>query len=123
MEREEFLSRVASYAALATADQAEQVTNTVLGTLGDRITAGQAQDLAAYLPTELAAALVATSNSAGAFGRGEFVRRVAGHDGVERGDAELRARAVLRALYEAVPDGEAGDTFAQLPADLYELFR
>lgn len=123
MDREEFLARVATYAALDDGAQAGQATDTVLGTLGNRITAGQAHDLAAYMPVELGASLTATTNNAGAFDSEEFIARVAEHDGTDRDTADLRVRGVLRTLREAVPENEAADTFAQLPRDLYALFR
>lgn len=45
------------------------------------------------------------------------------HEGTDRLTADLHARAVLRTLREAVSGNEAADTFAQLPRELYELFR
>lgn len=123
MELDEFLTRVANNATLPSTEYARQTTDTVLGTLGNRITAGQAHDLAAYLPAELGASLTATSNNAGSFGREEFLTRVAEHEETDRITADLRIRAVLRALREAAPENEAADTFAQLPRELYDLFR
>lgn len=123
MDREEFLNRVTSYGDLPSVEHAEQLTDTVLGTVGNRITAGQAHDLATYLPAEIGASLTATTNNAGAFGREEFLTRVAEYEDTDQLTADLRTRAVLRTLHEAVPENEAADTFAQLPRELYELFR
>ncbi len=122
MDREEFLARVAQYAALPAGQDAETVATTVLTTLGQRLSGGQGDDLAAYLPLEMAAALKGTGGQAGPFDRDEFLTRIADQEGVDTATADHHARAVLRTAGEAVPDAEVDDTFAQLPGTLTNMF-
>ena len=62
-------------------EAAERIEHATLRTLADRISGGEAQDLAAQLPAPLQDDLRTPREDAEAFGVDEFVRRVA-----ERGD-------------------------------------
>jgi uncharacterized protein (DUF2267 family) len=119
---EEFLSRVQLRAGLDR-KAAEMVTQAVLSTLADRITRGEADDLAAELAPELRPWLLLTGPAAERFSAREFIRRVArkipdlGEDQVERA-----VTAVLATLREAVSPKEVRDMFSQLPDDILDLF-
>jgi uncharacterized protein (DUF2267 family) len=121
---EEYAAAVAERAGLDDA-AARRAVDAVLDALGERITHGQAEDLAAWLSAELREAL----ERGNARGRGEgrplsvteFERRVADHEGVSPEVAREHARAVLAVLRESVPEKEFSDTVAQLPADYRPL--
>jgi uncharacterized protein (DUF2267 family) len=91
-----------------------------LATLAERLDRGEARDLAAEVPPELAAWL-ATNTPAARFGVDEFIRRVADREGVDAATAERDARAVFTALGYAVSPGELSDVAAQLPKEIAGL--
>lgn len=84
-----------------------------LQTLAERISAGEARQLAAQLPPELAPWLNSDSRSE-SFDADEFVRRVAGREEVDLSTAERDARIVLAALSLAVSPGELLDVASEL---------
>jgi uncharacterized protein (DUF2267 family) len=94
--------------------RAEHAIAATLATLADRLTAGQARDLAAQLPAEVAPWL-ATTDRPEPFDVVEFVRRVAEREGVDPATAERDARAVFGALGRAVSADELADMAAELP--------
>ncbi|MEA2289988.1 MAG: hypothetical protein QOD55_1985 [Solirubrobacteraceae bacterium] len=121
---DEFVTRVADRTGLD-ADAARRAVDAVLDALGERITDGQAEDLAAWLPDELREPLE-RGNARGKgegrpLSRVEFERRVSDHEGVSPEVAREHARAVLAVLRESVPEKEFSDTVAQLPADYRPL--
>jgi uncharacterized protein (DUF2267 family) len=119
MDHERFLSIVAQAAGIDR-DQAEGAVRAALQTLGERISAGEARDLAEQLPPE-AAPWLATTGPAEPFDRAELLRRVAAREGVDLETAERHVRAVLDALAQAVSGSELSDLTAQLPADFAPL--
>jgi uncharacterized protein (DUF2267 family) len=104
-------------------EEAERAARATLATLGERITGGEAEDVARFLPRELRPILESASALAEPFDMEEFVRRVARREGVDEATARLHARAVFVALGRAVAPGELGDMAAQLPKDFDELLR
>jgi uncharacterized protein (DUF2267 family) len=117
---ERFITTVAQKARLSW-EAAERAAVATLSTLADRLSAGEARDLAAYLPAELRAAL-ATDDRAEPFRVDQFLRRVAQREGIDDlQDAERHARAVLTALAREVPPGEWKDMTAELPNDFEPL--
>lgn len=116
MKYQEYIDAVADRADV-TFEEAELLSYATLQTLGERISAGEARDLAAQLPKGLQEAMSKPEELAEPFGLGEFIRRVsirAGVDPVLAGDA---VRATLTTLREAVTDGEFDDILAQLPKE------
>jgi uncharacterized protein (DUF2267 family) len=95
----------------------------VLRTLAERITAGEARDIAAFLPPELGRYLEMAPEPAEPFDRATFVRRVADREGVDQETAERHALAVFRALGVAVAPGELRDMAAQLPKDFEDVLQ
>jgi uncharacterized protein (DUF2267 family) len=106
-----------------TPTEAERAARAVLETLAERITGGEARDLAVFLPRELRGLLEVTPEQAEAFTLGEFLRRVAEREGVDEDAAEEHTRAVLTALAVAVAPGELGDMVAQLPREFAPLLK
>jgi len=95
-------------------DEAERAVRATLTTLAERISAGEARDLAAQLPPELAPWLNVDKRSE-RFDVDEFLRRVAERSGAD-GDAALRrARSVFAVLGQAIAASELDDVVSELP--------
>ena len=121
MNYDTFIDRVGQRAKLSS-EQAVDLTRATLETLADRITGGEALDLAAQLPKPLQALLRKTRESADSFGVGEFVGQVAERASVDEMTARDGARAVFVTLHEAITGGEFDDVMAQLPEEFEDLF-
>jgi uncharacterized protein (DUF2267 family) len=119
VDAEHFLDLVRD-AVATTRDGAERATRATLQTLGERITAGEARDLATQLPPEIAPWLAPTG-AAEPFDVDEFLARVARREGTDLATAERHAAAVFTALGQAVAGDELDDVAAQLPADYAAL--
>jgi uncharacterized protein (DUF2267 family) len=102
-------------------DQAEHVAHATLKTLADRITGGEAEDLAAQLPTPLKDDLHKEQENAEAFDVDEFVRRVSERAHVDESTARTGAVATMITVSEAVTPGEFDDITSQLPQEYREL--
>jgi uncharacterized protein (DUF2267 family) len=92
-----------------------------LTTLGERIQAGEAEDLAASLPMEIDRFLTA-AESGQRFDYAEFVARVADREGVDRSEAAYHSKRVLELVAESVAPGEIAQVRGQLPEDFEPLF-
>jgi uncharacterized protein (DUF2267 family) len=119
---DDFIGAVGRRAGVST-EQATAITRATLQTLADRISGGQANDLADQLPDGLEDHLrkPPTREFAEPFGLGDFVQRVSARAGVDRALASAGVRAVLSTLREAVPGDEFEDTVAQLPKEFWEV--
>jgi uncharacterized protein (DUF2267 family) len=120
MKYEEFIAHVAQNAELSEEDAAT-LTRATLATLAERISGGEAQDLAAQLPAALQTALISAHENAEAFSFKEFVDRTAERAGTDTDVAEVAIAAVLATLRDAVTPGEFDDVLSQLPADFHRL--
>ncbi|HEV7825309.1 MAG TPA: DUF2267 domain-containing protein [Mycobacteriales bacterium] len=120
MDDQEFLSSVAQRANVEP-ETARVYASATLTTLAERISGGEARDLAAQLPKSMKDPLCAGDEPAEAFGADEFVRRVSDRTHVDPGQAEDAARAVLVTVREAVSPGEFDDVTSQLPQDYRTL--
>jgi uncharacterized protein (DUF2267 family) len=118
-ELDRFLTTVQQKAGLSR-DAAERATRAALETLADRLSAGEARDIAAQLPPELAPWL-ATDSGAEPFDVDEFLRRMAQREAVDLSVAERHAHAVFDALGRTVSADEIADMKAQLPKDFAPL--
>lgn len=98
--------------------QTERAVAATLATLAERISGGEAEDIAEQLPAELRRMLADGSN-AQAFDLEEFLRRVAEREGVTLDSAEPHARAVFSALGRAV--SRVADMASELPKDFEPL--
>jgi uncharacterized protein (DUF2267 family) len=116
---ERFITTVQQKAAVGR-EAAERAARATLQTLAERLSQGEARDLAAQLPPPLAGWLF-TDTDAAPFGAAEFVRRVAERTGVDFETAERQARAVFTALGRAVSRSEIDDMTAELPHDFAPL--
>jgi uncharacterized protein (DUF2267 family) len=118
-ESEQFL-RIVQDAAGISREEAEQATRATLAVLGERIDAGEARQLAATLPGDVAAWLYTDSPAQG-FGLEDFVRRVAERLGTDPATARVHAAAVFAALRQTAPHDELEDVAAELPREFQPL--
>ena len=102
-------------------EAAEALTAATLRTLAERISGGEAADLAEQLPKELQPYLTRADETAERFGVDEFVRRVADRAGIDPDSALADVGAVFATIREAVSPGELKDIASQLPEDLRGL--
>ncbi|MBV9453425.1 MAG: DUF2267 domain-containing protein [Rubrobacter sp.] len=128
MQYPEFLQRVAEQLDATdpgTEGQraAELAITATLETLSERLTGGEAKDLAAQLPQELQAPLQRSAEPPEDFSLEEFYERVAERAGVDTETARNDASVVMTVLKEAVTAGQLDDLMAQLPAHFNVLFR
>jgi uncharacterized protein (DUF2267 family) len=117
----ETFTRTAAQRAGMPEETVERVEQATLRTLADRISGGEAQDLASQLPARLQDSLRPAQEDAESFDVGEFVRRVAERGDVGPDEARAGAVAVLTTVREAVTPGEFEDVVSQLPQEYREL--
>jgi uncharacterized protein (DUF2267 family) len=120
VNQKEFLESVTVRGGLSP-EQAERLTEVTLTVLADRISAGEAEDLAAQLPKGVRDWLVSREEPAQKFDLEEFVRRVSERAAVDLDTATRGARAVLSTIRRAVTTGEFEDVLAQLPKEFREF--
>ena len=119
-----FLRRVYERAPVRDEAAARRAATAVLETLGERIAAGEVDDLLTRLPVELHAPLRRGSRNSG--GKAEqmtlvkFLERIADREGVTLEEARDHARAVFLALRELVGDDEFFDVVVELPSEYVE---
>jgi len=120
---DEFIGQVQHRARLSSRAEAERATRASLETLAERLVGGEAHDLAAQLPPEIARYLQQPDAGIGAkLTLDEFFELVSAREGVDLPDATFHARVVIGLLTEAVSMGEIKDVRVQLPADFDQLF-
>jgi uncharacterized protein (DUF2267 family) len=120
MKYDELVKRVAEQAE-TDRSAARSVLESTLAVLSQRIDAGEASDLAAQLPEEVAWALRGAERDAEPFTAEELVRRVAERESLAPNDADKRVRAVLAGLQEAVSAGVLEHVLSQLSTDYLGL--
>lgn len=120
MNLDQIVSAVRESARIDTREHAEKAVRATVAILGQRL-AGEAKDLAAQLPDELAANMP-TGTEAARFDLDEFYRRVAEKEGHGCTEAEARqhARATMVAIRESV-GAEWQHVLDQLPDDYADL--
>lgn len=122
MHEEDFLETVRQGASLDSTEQARTVTEATLRTLGERITDGEADDLARNLPPEFATALTdASPGEADPFSLEEFVERVSGRAEIDDSLVVEYSRGVAAALAEGA-DTELETAREQLPPEFDVIF-
>jgi len=107
-------TRLVQEAAAVDEGHARNAIAATLRTLGERLDAGEARQVAALLPPEIAGR-IGPHGPAEAFDVDEFIRRVAEREAVDTRTAERDVRAVFTALGAALPAEEIDDLAAQLP--------
>ncbi len=121
MQYEEFVRKVKDRIEPADLGETEDAIVATFDTLGERLSGGEASDVAARLPEELAEQLRRASGDAEGFSLEEFFQRVALKEGADIETAAEHASAVMEALGEAIDEGESQDVREQLSRDFYHL--
>lgn len=124
MQQHEIFDTVQRRADLESREDAENVTVAVLRTLGERLTAGEAEDIAASLPDELAEVLMSHSDESPAgFSVEEFIDRVRERtDDSDHDDTEQGIESVMATLAAAGSRIELSEARGQLPNEYATLF-
>jgi uncharacterized protein (DUF2267 family) len=123
MKYPQFIKLVSERGRAIPRDEADAITRATLETLGERLTAGEARDLAAQLPPELQDRLTSASEEAEPFDLDEFIRRVRTRAQVAEAEARDGVYAVIQTLQDAVSFGEFDDVLQQLPNEFEPLAR
>src|SRR5436305_14221928 len=123
MKYDEFISQVQQRANLVSREEAERATRATMETLGERLAGGEAKDLAAQLPLEIAQYLeLAYTGIQEKFSLDEFFWRVSQREGVDLTESTYHARVVAALPTEAVTMGEMEGVRAQLPENFPKSF-
>jgi uncharacterized protein (DUF2267 family) len=123
VQYEEFLKRVQDLIGPAQPDEARRAIVATFSTLCERISGGEAGDLATQLPEELKEPLQRAGEDAEEFSLEEFLQRVGEREGTNTDVARAHASAVMAVLREAVTGGEWDNIRAQLPQEFGPLFK
>jgi uncharacterized protein (DUF2267 family) len=115
MDYDAFIDAVMQGAGIDRGD-AEHAVRATLTTLAERISAGEARDLAALLPPQLAPWLNVDTRSE-RFDVDEFLRRIAERSGADEDAALQRARSVFAVLAQTIAPSELDDVASELPRD------
>jgi uncharacterized protein (DUF2267 family) len=97
---------------------AESLTHATLRVLAERLSGGEARDLASQLPKELQPDLIPPTQEAQPLEAQDFVRRVAEQAHVDEGEARKAVAAVLTTTRDAVTPGEWEDVASQMGREL-----
>jgi uncharacterized protein (DUF2267 family) len=119
MDYETFIALVEK-SAQASREEAERAVRATLETLAERLSGGEARDVAAELPPELRP-LLEDGRRPEPFDLREFLRRVAEREGVPEDRAVRHARAVFVALGVTLSPDELHDMASELPKDFGDL--
>lgn len=125
MQEREFYALVQEAGHLDTVDRAQVASEAVFETLAETLTGGEAEDVAAQLPDDLAGVIRDADHDGAGYDRGEFVERIGERlrdTDIEPDDAERYADAVTDAITVALTEGELQDLKAQLGDGLHPLF-
>lgn len=120
MDYETFEKTVSSRAGMPR-DRARVLIRATLETLGERLTRGEADDLASQLPKQMKEWLNAGPPEAERFGLEDFIRRVSERTRIPPEDARAAVGAVFKTLRDAVTGGEFKDVMSQLPEEFSQL--
>lgn len=118
MNFDEFTGTVQHRLQLADTGETVRAIRATLWTLGRRIPAGNAEDLAASLPMEIEWYLTGAPAEHGErFDWTEFVDRVAEIERADAADAAYHAKVIVDLVREVVPESDFRQLRDQLPED------
>lgn len=121
VEYVDFVARVEGGLDNPEPGEAEQAVEATFEALGECLSGGEAEDIAAELPSELAEPLVRAGGDPESLSLEEFFGRVAEKQGSGEELARKHATSVFSVLGRAVDDGELSDMRSQLPKDFQPL--
>jgi uncharacterized protein (DUF2267 family) len=116
MRDREFFYEVADRSGLSR-EEAADITRATLLTLADRISGGEARDLAVEVPEPLGQNLRSGDEAAKRYNLAEFERRVGEHAGLSPRETTRGVAAVLLTLRDATPDSAYQQAMSQLPKE------
>lgn len=125
MQADQLYDSVAQQASIESRETAERATIATLQILGQHISEGQAEDIAAELPDEISETVTDRSDETPeSFSPETFVQRVADREteDVDQDTAKTHTRAVFAALSEASLHDELQNAREQLPNEFATLF-
>jgi uncharacterized protein (DUF2267 family) len=120
VDRTEFIDSVARRSGTAPA-QAETLTRATLQTLSERLTGGEAREIATQLPREFRDDLYQAPEPAEPFGLAEFIQRVSARAGVDSSGADRSVLAVFKTICKDITSDEFHDIMAQLPEEFPDV--
>ena len=121
MKLDEFMGQVQNRARLASEGEAFTATKATLEVLGQRLAGGEAEDIAAQLPSQIQEFLLKEGYQE-SFGVQEFFQRVSKLEKVDLPESVHHTRAVISVLRDAISQGEFEDMMDQLPDEYKPLF-
>ncbi|MGC5020686.1 DUF2267 domain-containing protein [Micromonospora sp. DT47] len=117
----EFYEKVSARAGVPP-ETAQSLTEATLRTLAERISGGQAADLADHVAHQLRPFVAkARTEEPEVFAYDEFLRRVAERAGVDDGLAARGVQAVLQTLHRVVGHREFENAMSELPKEVCSL--
>lgn len=128
MEYKDFYARVHTLAQTDDFTEAEKVTQAVIRTLGETISADARTDLASELPQELKEVILTPirpevdGEETRDMSIEAFCDLVGERTGTDRGTAAHQANAVMKVLEEAVAPGTMRNLLETLPEEYDEIF-
>ena len=121
MKFEEFIGQVQNRLELATQGETVRASRAILTTLGERLSANTAHELAHHLPMEIDRFLV-EADSGQEFSYRDFVNRVADFEHEEAPDANYDVQLFIAYLTEFVPSEVIQRIRDELPDEFDRLF-
>lgn len=121
MQTDEFVRRVQERANIESGDEALEIIEATLETLGERLPRDERADLTAELPGQLKA-YTRRHLETEQFALEEFYNRVAARSDLGAPQAIEHAHVVIQVLQEAVSEGQLQDVRAHLPPEFEQLF-
>jgi uncharacterized protein (DUF2267 family) len=97
------------------------LTEATIRTLAERISGGEAADLADRVPDQYRPLLIKREEAPERFTADDFIHRVAERAGVAQEVAQRGIQAVLATMHSVVGHKELSDALAQLPKELQRL--
>lgn len=116
MDYDEYLGELQHRAELPSQGEADRVARAVLTTLGERITEGEAGNLASQLPREIDR-YPEDADSGQQFDFSTFTERVADRAETEQSEAAFLAQVGMDVTTDAMDTGELQDIVTQFPQD------
>ena len=128
MQYEAFIVQVQDRGGFQDRGRAEAATRATLETLGERLSAAEAADVAAQLPADLGGHVgrqASRTSPPSELGVEDFCRKVAERQGSDLSaeDAQAHVRAVFSTLREAISEGAYTALLTRLPECYGDLFR
>ncbi|MFB6271060.1 MAG: DUF2267 domain-containing protein [Halobacterium sp.] len=117
------VDRAREYDGFESDDQAADTVDAVLETLAERLSQGEAEDIAESLPGRYADEVRGPApRHPQEYSVVEFLDRVEERADIEHGRREERVAAAMTAVADAVPDEEVARAREQLPDEYDRLF-